>query len=1464
MAYTIYDKNGNERLALIEESLQPNAGRFVEPQLEYNGTWMGECFVTLNIKSPVPIDFAIGDYVMYRGEKFVINYDPSVIKKATKKSTGDAFCYDNVKFSALSYELSDIRMLDYVIDGNNLHWNGLPKFSVFCATIDDFADWLQANADRWCEENGIGSYNKWLFITPNYLRSVSRAGSGTNVNSIYTDAFSAGTDTDDELTNQNVSIDNMSVWDSMKYIKETFGLNFIVRGRSVIIGAAGISVGNLFKYGKNNGLYEIERVADSEQQIVTKLFAYGSDRNLPVRYYADISDGLLPNNLAVNVLMLPGFPSQSLYEWVKVNGGSGYEEIDANVGVATWRGYTALFSRDPYQPFVMSTNALELGIREAAKYFDGSDGTDEIYPSITAFGTNTVYSVDVIEDAGVYEAGVEVDDFKIVLTGFGADDFNLNELITSDSAISMLDGTCGGRDFPIVSAVKNDDGRWEVTCHRVHDDALDLWFPYSDGVAHGGTASANEPYQIQTGDSYVFVGIEMPSSYVEAASVKLLEGALRFLSKNDTTRYTYVPKIDEIYMAREAVEAESANPPRVSIHDRIKEGDLLVFEDSDLQIETGVFIDTIRIKEYGNQQIPTYDVTLRNEKQVGTIQRIQEQLGRITSGDGAGMIGNASIPMLKSLIKTYGNDMFLSRLYSDDAAGVIRFLKGLLFGKQGHGITEDGIATLDAVKSLNFQTGDFAGSGFGMYLDENGISSLEIDKLMVRMKAIFQELEIKKKSFSAGDLGFSDAANKLLLVLPLDGNGEVIDDVYTAVAFRCCWLMKDGEEAVDNDWHVDDQARCQTFNIKPGVYRNVSNRYYWRKVLEVGEDFEWEGNSFNYIDLAANETGTYKGNAFTKGCQAGVLNDVPAAQDEVIQLGSQTDTDRQNYTEIIVNGNDAPAIKQYQGINDYTLSEKMVRGDYYDPVKHTYRCVVYGDFYAGDKQRTGGYAEYDKETNTFNIKGKLEVGSTLEDGREVNDIGLRKGNLLRNSGFTGQYESEAVASATNVANNTVIYSDPFDQWEYTGCTAVADANSMSGMAAIIGELKQTIEGGMTVGDWYTFSFRGQCGKVTLDVGGVVKVFELSQELERYDYSFVCLANNPFILLGTNSKVMELQLMVGNIPSEWHSSHKDNDRAFAEYHADEYLRNAIAEASTIINGGLILSQILKVGNYRNKQMIEETGGMSGAYTDDRSPFLWGGGTMEQAIYTIMKYANNPKYQPTENEVAQMAKFVVTHGGRAILNDIILRGYIYALGGVFNGTIYADKGVFNGIVTTEFKDIDNADGTLVYIPDPGGYIFDSFRYTMGREDLSIMYAMPATVSQRTPTIAGEFILPTTPYYVGKTVNILCTGTAHFENDFLDAVKVKVDGTYGSSYIFGIEQYDGEVSGQPVKFYATDEITFDGGVLSLVGTPYGDYTTVNGVRQRVVTGTIWVVRSFTYRLKRYGTNGLYITPSQSEQNE
>ncbi|MBR2097910.1 MAG: hypothetical protein IKH59_10655 [Bacteroidaceae bacterium] len=837
---------------------------------------------------------------------------------------------------------------------------------------------------------------------------------------------------------------------------------------------------------------------------------------------------------------------------------------------------------------------------------------------------------------------------------FDPNDYEIAGLVKH---VSFQSGELEGRDFEVN--YNSSTGEFEIITTWPYDDDMQL------PDVHGGQL-VPEP-----GNTYILWNIRMPDEYYALAEKEYQSAVDVFNREHLLDKSVYKAPINPKWAERSGAQLYVGRRVRLESQKYFPK---LGYRSSR--------ITRLTRKVSAPYQI---DLEISDAVSTGTMAKIEDSIHDVK------MYVRESSSVLPDIIRSWDETKptdnniysarrthkeFLSKNSADRAKKKIIFDEGIGFGSSGHAIDGDGVGKFAGITSKNFESGELGGAGFGMYLDAYGVSTAEFDNLIVRMKSVFAELEIKKKSFSAGDLGFSDAANKLLLVLPLDVNGIVLESNEGAVAYRCCWLMKDGDDAVSNNWHVDDQARCQTFNIKPGVYSNVSNRYYWRKVLEAGESFEYEGNEYNYIDLAASATGTYKGVDFTKGCQTGVNNDIPKAHDQVIQLGNQSDISRQNYTEIIVNGSDAPAIKQYQGINDYTLSGKLVRGDFYDPVKNTYRSVVYGDFYAGDKEG-GGYAKYDKSTNKFVVKGKLEVGSTLEDGREVNDLGVRKGNLLRNSGFTGDYESEAVTSSTPVSEDTVIYSDPFDCWEQYGCSAVEDASSASGMAAVIGTLTQTIDGGMTVGEWYIFSFRGQSGSVTMNVGGVSHVFELSSDLERYDYPFVCQSNEPFSLVGNGAKVMELQLMAGNMPSEWHSAHKDNDRALASYYANEYLRNAILEASTTINGGLILSQIIKVGNYRNKVMTEETGGMSGAYNDERSPFLWGGGTMEQAIYTIMRYANNPTYQATDAEVLNnMAKFVVTHGGRAILNDIILRGYIYALGGVFNGTIYASEGIFSG--------------------------------------------------------------------------------------------------------------------------------------------------------------------------------------------
>ena len=65
--------------------------RCVAEKLEYSGEFMGACSVSITVSSPTPIGFEVGDYIIYRNERFEINYDPSELKQASKNSFGEAF-----------------------------------------------------------------------------------------------------------------------------------------------------------------------------------------------------------------------------------------------------------------------------------------------------------------------------------------------------------------------------------------------------------------------------------------------------------------------------------------------------------------------------------------------------------------------------------------------------------------------------------------------------------------------------------------------------------------------------------------------------------------------------------------------------------------------------------------------------------------------------------------------------------------------------------------------------------------------------------------------------------------------------------------------------------------------------------------------------------------------------------------------------------------------------------------------------------------------------------------------------------------------------------------------------------------------------------------------------------------------------------------------------------------------------
>ena len=766
----------------------------------YQGNFMGESYISFDVNSPVYINFEIGDYIEYRGERFVLNYIPSPIKNGTPGKSGDAFVYMDVKFNSLADELTRCDFLDVVLSDNHVHFTSLSKFSFYAATVKDLADRIQANLNR--------LYNGG-------------------------EAWTVTVEEDVAVKDKSLSVDNINCWEALSLVNSDFDANFVISGRTIRIGTAGISVGTVFGYGKGNGLINIEQSTNNDSLIVTRLRAYGSTRNIPYRYYNNLKDSngtpLIPESMYVNTLMLPGFAE---------NGGDAY---------------------------VDSPNITRIGIREKSVYFDGSGGLPEIYPSIEgmtaeelkAAGINVnatgrideVVSAEQMTDDGIVPEDKEELDkktFTITLKDIGFNPVDKKHLTTETPFISMKTGMCGGREFEITGCEEKGNN-YILTCNREMDSSINKAFP-------------NNPYQVSAGDQFVFIGIAMDDIYIKAAEQRLLTAAKDYLSNNDKSKYTYLPKIDKVFMARHPEIASS-----------LKEGNILDFKDTDLGIDVSVIIQSLVIKEGG--PVPEYEITLFNDKVVSTIEKIQNSITSLASNTGI------TIEQAKSLFATWVEawrvKWFDQKLHTYDP---VKFnsvtstdfeskLKGWVIDALGNAEFRD--VLLRSFKSWNFAAGPL-GAGVGMVNDDE----LQTDKLLVRKIMYVLEMMIQRMRFQGGIMVLSPAT------------GFKIDRVETFDTYYRVYCRPEDF----NEFEVNDQARIQNFNGN-----NI--KYLWSLVLSRGDD---------YIDISRVDKDG---------------DGVPAEGDEIVQLGNRTNPDRQDAV-LLSAVNSEVGLFTYFGINSFDLSGK--------------------------------------------------------------------------------------------------------------------------------------------------------------------------------------------------------------------------------------------------------------------------------------------------------------------------------------------------------------------------------------------------------------------------------------------------------------------------------------------------------------------------------------------------------------
>lgn len=1091
--------------------------------------------------------------------------------------------------------------------------------------------------------------------------------------------------------------------------------------------------------------------SESKSTYITRLYAFGSDRNIPKGYFTGADADVTTDGVATDYLMLPN------------------KEVDSD----------GFYAKDGY---LENVNV----VKNDKQAIEGVVMFDEEYPKVES----------VVSSIKTYDSIVDNDDgtkttqtfWQVTSTDSFTNSFKESWIKSNLTlGIKFTSGALMGMEFDVSFKVIDKVNYFEIVANDTYGRTL------PDGVM---CPKVGDKYFLFNWDATKITDTDL----IPTAQLSLFDRAKQYYQKTmiSNSNFTCTMDGDKFY-----------NGGTYDYHPLGEQVKLI--NDMFAQVDADG-------KHYRNSRIIGMEIPLdipydhpqytvgekaatsrlgKLEDKVDSIKVNGMQIGGTGSGNGGGVyvIGmNDSTPPTDSNVLSARKSInsFVSKLFNDVAKGLITFEQGI---KLGAGtlwkITFDGVAYLKELiidgnvevkgntklgkNGTNTEFGVYAtdSTGARIQVKEDGTSTAEFDYITIRRAAQFRDITIRELRHIGGELAITPAAMVCSKVERLNSNGDVIADGDNTEpsSFKCYFETKDSDEGskkVFNYFRPLDQARCQQFDIVADGSKKT--RYYWRLVMSVGEDYIVLSNLAN-------------------GGVDSITTSEPLVGDNIVQLGYQGSDDPNRQSAIILSStsDDAPSQKMYQGISSFSLNGCLVKDEGYDAATGVFHCNIYGDSFIGGKD---SYFTYDSKQKKATFKGTVnfESDSTLPDGSSVNDIAkkddlqdlnIKSGNLLRNTSFCGDYESIDISEDVEISEDKETFSEKQKYWTMENASIIDIKDSTSGKAVWIGhKLSQQLAKPLLLGKAYVLSFKGKGTTVKVSVGGETHDVAMTSSFERYELHITCsdAKDAVFDMVSTNCTVCEIMLSYGTIAPAWSPSYSDNDKSMAEFQNMKFLTDAISQGSTTIDGGLVMSQQFKVGNYRDKKMIKETGGMSGYYNDDDSPFLWGGGTLEQAIYTIQKYKDNPNYEPTAEELNNLAKFVVTHGGRGILTDIILRGIIYAEGGVMksikspNGNFEIDnegnaklkKAVVESLssVGGYFKDVSvsgNIYTPYTIIDDGNKMKYGGF----GLDWVELYYKLDLSLSGFNIQIGlpemtkPVFIqLPEDEKYLGAEVNIFCT--------------------------------------------------------------------------------------------------------------
>nr|DAG28941.1 MAG TPA: tail protein [Caudoviricetes sp.] len=708
--------------------------------------------------------------------------------------------------------------------------------------------------------------------------------------------------------------------------------------------------------------------SESKSTYITRLYAFGSDRNIPKGYFTGADADVTTDGVATDYLMLPN------------------KEVDSD----------GFYAKDGY---LENVNV----VKNDKQAIEGVVMFDEEYPKVES----------VVSSIKTYDSTVDNEDGTKTTQTFwqvtSTDSFTNNfkeSWIKSNLTlgIKFTSGALMGMEFEVSFKVIDKANYFEIVANDTYGRTL------PDGVM---CPKVGDKFFLYNWDATKITDTDL----IPTAQLSLFDRAKQYYQKTmiSNSNFTCTMDGDKFY-----------NDGTYDYHPLGEQVKLI--NDMFAQVDADG-------KHYRNSRIIGMEIPLdipydhpqytvgekaatsrlgKLEDKVDSIKVNGMQIGGTGSGNGGVyVIGlNDSTPASDSNVYSSRRSRmeFVSRLQDNTAKGTItwekiqKLLSGLVVGDSN------------------------SENGGSWTPDAEGRSHLITDYLEVRMKAIFEELVIKKTSTIGGKEIISPAGGVVAHKV------EEVTVTYNNVsqkAYRCYFLAEQEGDAVDNDFSVNDQVRSESFNVRKGTYHKVGNHFYWRLVIGRDEDpVELEGKKYHYIDLSDTDCAT--------------ASDVPAKGDVLSQCGNRTDIERQNCLIFSAVDTYSPSIGLYHGINSYSFANREYVE--YGVNKQTNKAFfnVYGDMYVGDRPTKennyegSSYIKYDSAAKQVSVKGKISAKSTV-DGKELS-LYIKENSA---KGLTEEQVNNLIKNSQVIVDLQNQVDGAIETWFYEGVPTLTNAPASS-------------------------------------------------------------------------------------------------------------------------------------------------------------------------------------------------------------------------------------------------------------------------------------------------------------------------------------------------------------------------------------------------------------------------------------